>query len=90
MCSIKLPSNSCRYSTQVQSVVLSRQFSFLCSEFSWMVAAQGMLQTLHSTATNWLARQLSQLVADLNSISAKEVREFDEKLRLDNGLNWQM
>ena len=42
------------------------------------------------TATNWLARQLSQLVADLNSISAKEVREFDEKLRLDNGLNWQI
>ncbi|CAE7509352.1 unnamed protein product [Symbiodinium sp. KB8] len=34
--------------------------------------------------------QLSQLVADLNSISAKEVREFDEKLRLDNGLNWQI
>ena len=55
-----------------------------------MVAAQGLLQTLHCTATNWLARQLSQLVADLNSISAKEVREFDEKLRLDNGLNWQI
>ena len=54
-----------------------------------MVAAQSLLQTLHSTATNWLARQLSQLVADLNSISAKEVREFDEKLRLDNGPNWQ-
>ena len=50
----------------------------------------GYAATLHSTATNWLARQLSQLVADLNSISAKEVREFDEKLRLDNGLNWQM
>ncbi|CAE7231983.1 unnamed protein product [Symbiodinium sp. CCMP2592] len=30
--------------------------------------------------------QLSQLVADLNSISAKEVREFDEKLRLDPSL----
>ncbi|OLQ12840.1 hypothetical protein AK812_SmicGene3184 [Symbiodinium microadriaticum] len=33
-----------------------------------------------------LVGQLSQLVADLNSISAKEVREFDEKLRLDPSL----
>eukprot|EP00439_Symbiodinium_sp_Y106_P003530 s5117_g1.t1 len=39
------------------------------------------------TYASWLRadfkRQLSQLVADLNSISAKEVRQFDEKLRLD-------
>lgn len=42
------------------------------------------------TYASWLRAdfkgQLSQLVADLNSISAKEVREFDEKLRLDPSL----
>ena len=52
-----------------------------------VVAAQTLAQAL--SPTTWLARQLSQLVADLNSISAKEVRQFDEKLRLDSGLSRQ-